>query len=81
MYMIKQHIIVTLKDGTYFGGYCDEHSFMSSDLRNRDIYIHRIYEIGKDNRWSLRPGTGMLISPGEVSRIEFISQPSKEDAP
>ena len=74
----EQWVIVTLKDGTYFGGYYDHDSFISSDPSERDIYIHCIYEIDDDGKWCLRPGTGMLISPGEVSRIEFISQPSKE---
>lgn len=79
--MSKQWVIITLKDGTYFGGYCDHNSFMSSDPRERDIYIHFIYDIDieKDGKWCLRPGTSILISAGEVSRIEFISQPSKED--
>lgn len=79
--MSKQWVVITLKDGTYFGGYCDHNSFMSSDPRERDIYIHFIYDIDieKDGKWCLRPGTSMLISAGEVSRIEFISQPSKED--
>ena len=76
--MSEQRIIITLKDGTYFGGYCDRNSFISSDPSERDIYIHCIYEINDDGKWCLRPGTGMLISAGEVSRIEFISQPSKE---
>ena len=78
--MARQWVIITLKDGTCFGGYCDKNSFISSDPSERDIYIHYIYEIDDDGEWCLRPGTGMLISAGEVSRIEFISQPSNEEA-
>ena len=76
--MSEQRVIITLKDGTYFGGYCDHNSFMSSEPSERDIYIHYIYGIDNHGKWCLRPGTSMLISAGEVSRIEFLPELPEE---
>ncbi len=76
--MSEQRVIITLKDGTYFGGYCNHNSFMSSDPSERDIYIHCIYDIDNHGKWCLRPGTSMLISAGEVSRIEFLPELPEE---
>ncbi len=76
--MSEQRVIITLKDGIYFGGYCDHNSFMSSDPSERDIYIHCVYDIDNHGKWCLRPGTSMLISAGEVSRIEFLPELPEE---
>lgn len=74
--MVGQYIIVTLKDGTYFGGFCGEKSFISSEPSERDIYIERIYDIGNNNTWHLRNQTSVIVASGQVSRIELVAQPT-----
>ena len=74
----RQWVIITLKDGTYFGGFCGTESFISSEPNERDLYIQQIYDIDDDGTWQLRKGTGVLVAGGQVSRIEFICPSSKE---
>ena len=71
--MANQWVLVTLNDGTRFAGFCGEkYSFMSSDPYERDIYIQWIYDIDDESKtWSSRGDTGVLITAGEVSTIEF----------
>ena len=78
--MTHQWVLVTLKDGTRFAGFCGSGSFMSSDPAERDIYIQWIYDIDKNNKWSSRGENGVLISAGEVQTIEFWPYTSKENA-
>ncbi len=66
-------VLVTLKDGTRFGGFCGPESFMSSDPKERDIYVQWVYEIDDKGQWSARDERGLLIAAGEVRTIEFWS--------
>ena len=80
--MTYQWVLVTLKDGTRFAGFCGPESFMSSDPTERDIYIQRIYDIDDENKWLPRGENGVLIAAGEVQTIEFwpyISQENTND--
>ena len=72
------HLLVRLKDGTKFAGYCSDRSFMSSDPLERDILIEQIYEIDDDNKWIIQPGKSALIAGGEISTIEFFEE-AKQD--
>ena len=78
--MSEQWVLVTLKDGTRFAGFCGSGSFMSSDPVERDIYIERIYDIDDDDRWISRGEKGLLVAAGEVQTIEFWPPNSKEKA-
>ena len=78
--MTDQWVLVTLKDGTRFAGYCGSESFMSSDPTERDIYIERIYDLINDNVWSPRGENGVLITAGEVQTIEFWPNTPLENA-
>ena len=69
--MGSQWVLVTLKNGTRFAGYCNSDSFMSSDPVERDIYVSWLYDIADDNQWLERDESSVLITPGEVSTIEF----------
>ena len=69
--MKDEWVLVTLKDGTRFAGFCGQHSFISSDPTERDIYIQWIYDIGDNNKWSPRGDTGVLIAAGEIRTVEF----------
>ena len=77
--MGSQCVLVTLKNGTQFAGYCNDDSFMSSDPTERDIYISWLYDLGADKQWLERDESSVLITSGEVSTIEFWPyNPSKE---
>ena len=69
--MDYQWVLVTLRNGTRFGGFCGPDSFVSSDPGERDIYVQWIYDIDENNTWSSRGNTGVLITSGEISTIEF----------
>jgi len=69
--MPAQWVLVTLKDGTKFYGFCGANSFMSSDPKERDLYVERIYDVNDQNEWTSRGDNGVLISGGEVRSIEF----------
>jgi hypothetical protein len=76
--MTEQWVLVTLKDGTRFGGFCGQDSFMSSDPAERDIYIQWIYDIDDNSDWSPRGENGVLIASGEIKTIEFWPYQNKE---
>ena len=76
----EQWVLVTLKDGTRFAGFCGPHSFISSDPMERDIYIQQIYDIDEKDEWFWRGEKAVLIAPGEVRTIEFWPHAPQEDA-
>ena len=76
----QQWVLVTLKDGTRFAGFCGEESFMSSDPGERDIYIQWTYDIDDHNNWSSRGESGVLIAAGEVQTTEFWPYNPQENA-
>lgn len=67
-------VLVTLKNGTRFGGFCGPESFMSSDPNERDLYIQWVYEIDDEGQWSASDERGLFIAAGEVRTIEFWSE-------
>lgn len=69
--MGMQWVLVTLKNGTRFAGLCDSASFISSDPKERDIYIGKLYDVDDNNEWTPSGGKGLLIASGEISTIEF----------
>ncbi len=77
--MGEEWVLVTLKDGTRFAGFCGPESFMSSDPEERDIYIQWIHDIDGENNWSPRGETDVLITPGEIQSIEFWPYTSQEN--
>jgi hypothetical protein len=68
--MKEQWVLVVLKDGTKFGGFCGRNSFISSDSKERDLYIERVYDLDDQNNWHPRDN-GVLIAAGEIRTIEF----------
>ena len=77
--MKEQWILVVLKDGTKFAGFCGIGSFMSSDPKERDLYIERVYELDGQDVWHPREN-GVLIMPGEIRSIEFWPYRAQGDA-
>jgi len=72
-------VLVTLKDGTRFGGFCGPESFMSSDPNERDLYIQWVYEIDGEGQWRASDERGLFIAAGEVRTIEFWSEKPGEN--
>lgn len=77
--MSYEWILVTLKDGTRFAGFCGGGSFASSEPSERDIYIQWVYDIDDDGVWISRGETGVLIAAAEIQTIEFWPFTPKED--
>jgi hypothetical protein len=72
-------LLIVLKDGTKYGGLFGTQSFASSDGKERDLYIERVYDIGDDNVW--RPlGQGALIVASEIRTVEFWPIQSEESS-
>ncbi|MEO0938542.1 MAG: DUF6338 family protein [Pseudomonadota bacterium] len=70
--MKEQLVLVTLKDGTKFPGYCGPASFMSSDPSERDLYVEKIYAWGEDDAWLDDGVHGLWINASEIKTIEFF---------
>ena len=69
----EQWVLVTLKDGTRFGGFYGAQSFTSSSPDERDMYIQWVYDIDEDGIWSVPDSeNGLLIAAGEIRTIEFL---------
>lgn len=64
-------VLVTLKDGSRVAGFCGPDSFISSDPKERDLYLGRIYAMNEDNTWVPQGEKSILIPHGEVRYIEF----------
>ena len=64
-------VLVTLKDGTRFAGFCGSDSFISSDPQERDMYIQRIYSLDAEERWVDQGDKGLLVRGSEIRSIEF----------
>lgn len=68
--MQQNWMLVTLKDGTRFAGYCGQGSFMSSDPKERDLYMQHVFNIDDETKW-LPTKKSVLITAGEIRTVEF----------
>jgi hypothetical protein len=67
-------VIVTLKDGSQVAGFWGPSSFASSDPKERDIFIEKVFKIPKRGAWKEVPRTsGILLRGDEIQHIEFRS--------
>lgn len=67
-------VIVRLNDGTLVAGLYASHSFSSSEINERDIYIEEVYLISEHNQWIKKERTdGILIKASEIKTIEFFN--------
>jgi hypothetical protein len=63
-------VLIVLRDGMKWAGHLGPDSFISSDPRERDIYIQQVYEIGDEDKWIART-SGVWINHSEIQSIEF----------
>ena len=73
-------VLVSLKDGTQFAGFCGKGSFMSSDPAERDIHVEQVYDLDDDDNWRYVGKKSVLVAHGEVRTMEFWPGASLEDA-
>lgn len=64
-------VLVTLKNGSMFGGLLNDNYFASSDPIERDLYIEWMYAINDDDSWTPLGQRGILITANEISTVEF----------
>ncbi len=70
--MNEQLVLVTLKDGTKFPGYCGRSSFMSTDPLERDLYVEKVYAWGDNDAWINNGEHGLWVNASEIKTIEFF---------
>lgn len=70
--MIGSWVVVTLKDGSQVAGWFGQRSFASSDPKERDLYVERVYRVDDDKQWHATE-SGLLVPQGELRCIEFWS--------
>jgi hypothetical protein len=64
--------LVTFKDGSTVGGLVANGTFASSQPRERDLYLERVYNVASDGAWQETPNSaGILIRGDEIRHIEF----------
>jgi hypothetical protein len=66
--------LVTLTDGTKVAGYLGRESFVSSDGKERDIYLESMFRIAENEvgPWQAIPdNAGVWLAGGSIRHIEF----------
>ena len=66
-----QWVLVTLTDGSRFGGWLGEASFISSDPSERDLYVERLYAIPDDTEPWVDTAHSIYVSADQIRTIEF----------
>jgi hypothetical protein len=76
---IKQSwLLVTLKSGDRFSGFWAGDSFASTDPKERDLLIEKVYEVPEQGPWTATDRS-VLIAAGEIRTIEFIPYKESKD--
>lgn len=71
-------VIITLSDKRTVAGFIGENSFISSNSKERDLYIDEVYEICEKGKWKKRLETdGIWIKSEEIMSIEFFKYERK----
>lgn len=77
--MQGSYVLVTLKNGTKYAGWCERNSFMSSNPNERDMYIEKMYDLPEgDEPWKDRGNDSVLICANEIRTVEFINSNKQE---
>lgn len=65
-------VIVTLKNDHKIYGFLGNKSFISSDPKERDVYIEQVWTVDRKNRWTRNEQWSVLIPHGEIRVVEFM---------
>jgi hypothetical protein len=68
--MKAEWLLITLKNGTRFAGFCGGCSFASSDPKERDVFIESVFDLDGNDNW-LPTEKSLFVSAGEITTIEF----------
>lgn len=69
----SEWVLITLSNERTVAGFIGENSFISSNFRERDVYIDKVYEIDENGKWNKRKETdGIWIKNEEIRSIEFF---------
>jgi hypothetical protein len=66
-------IIVTMKDGSKVHGFLGANSFVSSDPKERDLYIEQVWRVDKNNNWTRHEEWSVIIPHGEIRCVELMT--------
>lgn len=65
-------VLITLSDKRTIAGFIGRNSFISSNSKERDLYIDEVYEIDEKGEWKKRKRTdGIWLKNEEIKSIEF----------
>lgn len=69
----EKWIVVTLKDGSKYGGWLGSSSFSTSDPSTRQIFIEKSWLLNSDGMFEreVEKTSGILILSDEISTVEF----------
>jgi hypothetical protein len=67
-------VIVTLKNDHKIYGFLGNKSFISSDPKERDVYIEQVWTVDRKNRWTRNEQWSVLIPHGEIRVVEFMPE-------
>ena len=66
-------VSITLSDKRTIAGFIGRNSFISSNSKERDLYIDEVYEIDEKGVWTKRERTdGIWLKNEEIKSIEFF---------
>lgn len=66
-------VLITLSDKRMVAGFIGINSFISSNSKERDLYIDEVYEIDENGLWKKRKRTdGIWLKNEEIKSIEFF---------
>lgn len=69
----NEWVIITLNNNKVIRGFIGKYSYISSNPRERDIYIDKVYMVNEQQEWIKKEGTdGILIKAEEIKSIEFF---------
>lgn len=73
--MENEWVIITLSNEKVIAGFIGKNSFISSNSKERDLYIDEVYKINKYGEWTKRNRTnGIWIKNEEIKSIEFLKK-------
>lgn len=69
-------VVVKLKDDSLLAGLFGFHSFASSDMDNKDLYVEKAYRLVKKNKASIweedKESDGFYVNSNDIKSIEFL---------
>ncbi|WP_376100963.1 DUF6338 family protein (plasmid) [Roseomonas sp. CCTCC AB2023176] len=71
-------VTVTMKDGSKVSGFMGARSFASSDPKERDLYIEKVYRVDEEGAWHGVGDRSILVPAGDIRCVEIM--PDRKEA-